>query len=149
MLFDQDITSPAMLLISGYTICVGTAVVSYFSFPFTYHSQTLFVTTLGPLLFLVPAYAIKEIAVGKEEKVMPAVALSVVVFKPWVLLLLVMLLLALIALTLLTYVRILQQVDPAVTYVSAIPMMRYFLIAHPEVATLKELFFLNQVKMSF
>ena len=53
------------------------------------------------------------------------------------------------ALTLLTYVRILQQVDPAVTYVSAIPMMRYFLIAHPEVATLKELFFLNQVKMSF
>lgn len=37
---------------------------------------------LGPLLFLVPAYAIKEIAVGKEEKVMPDVALSVVVFKP-------------------------------------------------------------------
>lgn len=34
-----------------------------------------------------------------------------------------MLLLALIALTLLTYVRILQHVDPAVTYVSAIPMM--------------------------
>lgn len=61
----------------------------------------------------------------------------------------VMLLLALIALTLLTYVRILQHVDPAVTYVSAIPMMRYFLIAHPEVATLKELFLLNQVKMSF
>ena len=55
----------------------------------------------------------------------------------------VMLLLALIALTLLTYVRILQQVDPAVTYVSAIPMMRYFLIAHPEVATLKELFLLK------
>ena len=76
-------------------------------------------------------------------------ALSVVVFKPWVLLLSVMLLLALIALNLLTYVSILQQFDPAVTYVSAIPMMRYFLIAHPEVATLKELFFLNQVKMSF
>lgn len=149
VLFDRDITSPAMLLISGYTICVGTAVVSYFSFPFTYHLQTLFVMILGTVLFLIPAYAIKEIAVGKKEKVTPAVACSVVVFNPWVLLLSAALLLALIGLTLLTYVRVLQQVDPTVTYASAIPMMRNFLIAHPEVATLKELFFLNQVKMSF
>ena len=140
MLFDRDITSPAMLLISGYTTCVGTAVVSY---PFTYHAQTLFVMILGTVLLLIPAYAIKDISVGKEEKDMPTVALSVVVFKPWVLLLSVMLLLALIALTLLTYVRILQHVNPAVTYVSAIPMMRYFLITHPEVATLKELFLLK------
>lgn len=71
-----------ILLISGYTICVGTAVVSYFSYSFTYHAQTLFVMILGPLLFPVPAYAIKKIAVGKEEKVMPTVAPSVVVFKP-------------------------------------------------------------------
>lgn len=55
----------------------------------------------------------------------------------------VVLLLALIALTLLTYVRVLQQFDSAVTYASAIPMMRYFLITHPEVATLKELFLLK------
>lgn len=79
MLFDRDITSPAMLLISGYTICVGTAVVSY---PFTYHAQTLFVMILGTVLLLIPAYAIKDISVGKEEKVMPTVARSVVVFKP-------------------------------------------------------------------
>ncbi len=149
VLFDRDITSPAMLLISGYTICVGTAVVSYFSFPFTYHLQTLFVMILGTVLFLIPAYAIKEIAVGKKEKVTPAVACSVVVFNLWVLLLSAALLLALIGLTLLTYVRVLQQVDPTVTYASAIPMMRNFLITHPEAATLKELLLLNQVKKIF
>lgn len=149
VLFDRDIASPAMLLISGYMICVGTAVVSYFSFPFTYHLQTLFVMILGTVLFLFPAYAIKEIAVGKKEKVTPAVACSVVVFNPWVLLLSATLLLALIGLTLLTYVRVLQQVDPTVTYASAIPMMRNFLITHPEAATLKELLLLNQVKKIF
>ena len=71
-----------MLLISGYTICVGTAVVTYFSYPFTYHAQTLFVMILWTVLLLIPAYAIKDISVGKEEKVLPTVARSVVVFKP-------------------------------------------------------------------
>lgn len=37
---------------------------------------------LGTVLLLIPAYAIKDISVGKEEKVMPTVARSVVVFKP-------------------------------------------------------------------
>lgn len=149
VLFERDLTCPTMLLISGYTICVGTAAVSYFSFPFTYHAQTLFVMILGTVFFLIPAYAIKEIAAGKEEKSMPAVARSVIVFKPWALVLSAVLLLALIALTLLTYVRVLQQFDSAVTYASAIPMMRKFLFTHPEATTLKELFILSQVKKIF
>ena len=59
------------------------------------------------------------------------------------------LLLALIALTLLTYLRVLQQFDLAVTYASAIPMTRNFLITHQEAATRKDLFLLNQVKKLF
>lgn len=37
VLFERDLTSPAMLLISGYTICAGVAAVSWLSYPFAFH----------------------------------------------------------------------------------------------------------------
>lgn len=148
-LFDRDLTSPSMLLVSGYTVCVGMAVLSYFSFPYTYHPQTLYVMILGTVLFLVPAYAIKRIALKREESVLPEMTESVVAIKSWVLFLSALLLIGVIVLTIFTYVRILQCYESAATYASAIPRMRNLLIMHPEVGAVREFLILNQIKKLF
>lgn len=66
VLFERDLTSPAMLLISGYTVCAGVAAVSWLSYPFAFHGQTLFVIVFRTILFLLPAYAIK-ILIGQTR----------------------------------------------------------------------------------
>lgn len=149
VLFDRDLVSPAMLLISGYTVSVGFAFISSFFFPFNYHTETVFVLLVGTLLFVIPAYAVKEVLKSDNLSVNLTVARSVIVFRPWVLYLAAALIAGAIVLSVLTYCRILKDIIPGITYTAAISAMRNYLIVHPEAATLKELLILNQVKKIF
>lgn len=56
-MFERDLVCPAMLLMSGYTICAVVAFVAGFSHPHDYSSETLIVLVTGTLLFLIPSYA--------------------------------------------------------------------------------------------
>ncbi len=55
-LFDRDLASPALLVMSGYTICVVVAFVAGFTIPHEYSAETFFVLLAGTLLFLAPSY---------------------------------------------------------------------------------------------
>ena len=147
--FDRDLVCPAMLLISGYTISVGFAFISFFSFPFNYHLETAFILVAGSLLFLIPAYVLKRFLGSDKLLVKSFVARSVIEICPWILFLSSALLTCVIVLTIFTYLQILKDVTPEVTYVSVIFAMRNYLIAQPEATALKELLVLNQIKKIF
>ena len=72
-LFDRDLASPAVFLISGYTLSVMTAFVSDFVLPFEYHWATYSVLVSGMLLFLVPAYVLKCGYVPSIQRLTPSV----------------------------------------------------------------------------
>lgn len=149
VIFERDLVCPAMLFISGYTISVGFAFISFFFFPFNYHLETAFILVSGSLLFLIPAYVLKRFLSSDKLLVKPSVARSVIEFCPWILFLSSAFLTCVIVLTILTYFQILKDVVPEITYASVISAMRSYLIAHPEATTLKELLVLNQIKKIF
>ena len=149
VLFERDVTSPAMLLISGYTVCAGVAAVSWLSYPFAFHRQTLFVMFFGTILFLLPAYAIKKYSLVKREQELTEISRTIIVFKPWILILFSASLICVIFFTVYTYTQILREFNLSVTYTTAVSEWRVFLNTYPQYGAIKELLILNQIKKIF
>lgn len=149
VLFERDLTSPAMLLMSGYTICVGVAAVSWLSYPFAFHWQTFFVISFGTILFLLPAYSIKRYVLDKREQELTEISRTIIMFKPWILIVFSASLICVIFFTVYTYTQILRQFNLSVTYTTAVSEWRVFLNSYPQYGVIKELLILNQIKKIF
>ena len=130
LLFDRDLASPAMLLISGYTLSVTTAFVSDFALPFDYHWGTYVVLVSGVLLFLVPAYTFKQGYAASTKRLIPPVV--TVDFSRSFLWLHALLCITVTVVTIFVYVRVLSGLDVEVSAASAATSMRNYCIAHPE-----------------
>ena len=145
--FDRDLTSPALLLISGYTLSVITAFVSDFTQPFDYHWETYAVLVSGVLLFLVPAYVFKQVnAASIKCLTSPVVTVDFSCSFLW---LHALLCIAVIMVTILVYVQVLSGLDVDVSAASAVTEMRNYGIEHPEGTGSVAVFIVIQLRKVF
>lgn len=147
-LFDKDLVSPAMLLLSGYTLSVTVAFFSDFTTPFTYHTETLFVLFLGTAMFLIPAYAIKRVYNPNIycSSVNQSISHATVDIQKTILILYAVFAL-LVSLGLVWYYwKFLLRYDSAKPITLAIRDFRMLMILHPGTKASTELFLLFQCK---
>ena len=130
MLFDRDLASPTLLLLSGYSLSVTTAFVSDFVLPFDYHWETYGIWVSGMLLFLVPAYGLKQGYSVSIKRLIPSVV--TVDFSRNFLWLYALLCLTVTVTTILVDVQVLSGLDVEVSTASAVMAMRNYSSAHPE-----------------
>lgn len=135
MLFDRDLASPTLLLLSGYSLSVTTAFVSDFVLPFDYHWETYGIWVSGMLLFLVPAYGLKQGYSVSIKRLIPSVVtvdFSRNFLWLYALLCLTVLCLTVSVTTILVDVQVLSGLDVEVSTESAVMAMRNYGSAHPE-----------------
>ena len=138
-LFDRDLACPAMLLMSGYTICAVVAFVAGFSYPHDYSAETFFVLVAGTLLFLIPSYAAYRIFVSRRLSPLSRRLLS---FHPGVLWTTAGLMLTAIAVTLQVYAGLTH----GRSLTENVATIRLALIDNPDLATTPVLVAVGQLK---
>ena len=144
MLFDRDLASPTLLLLSGYSLSVTTAFVSDFVLPFDYHWETYGIWVSGMLLFLVPAYGLKQGYSVSIKRLIPSVV--TVDFSRNFIWLYALLCLTVTVTTILVDVQVLSGLDVEVSTASAVMAMRNYGSAHPEGTSSVAVLFLSQFK---
>lgn len=147
VLFDRDLASPAMLLMSGYALSIAVAFVSDFAQPFDYHWETYGVLVSGIFLFLIPAYIIKRVYASTDR---PSNLFRVIVnFSHSFLWIHALLCLMLTLVSIPIYVQVLSGLGVEVSTLSAITEMRNYGIEHPEGTGSGVVLILNQFKKVF
>lgn len=138
-LFDRDLACPAMLLMSGYLICVAVAFVAGFSHPHDYSAETFFVLVAGTLLFLIPSYAAYRVFVSRKPSSLPRQLLCL---HPGVLWTTAALMLTTIVVTLLVYAGLAHGRSLA----ENVATVRFALIDNPDLATIPTLMAVGLLK---
>ena len=140
--FDCDLMCPAMLLMSGYTICAVVAFVAGFSHPHDYSLETLCVLVTGTLLFLIPSYAAYRCYASRKTALMQRRILR---FHSGVLWATALLMLIAIAVTLQVYAGLAHGRSLA----ENVATIRFALIDNPDLSTTPVLVAVGQLKKCF
>lgn len=147
-LFDKRLSCPAIVIMTGYLFCAGTAFLSDFVVEFDYHWITYIVVVVNIALFIVISYICRAVFERKTvaHDINQGYSLYVA---PWVLRFHGICAVLCFVVCINLFIDILSSAGIDADFFSAIPKMRDLIVNNVEIFNDNRFLFVNQIKKIF